>query len=223
MVLHGAEPALRDLNGGWEFRAIGNPDRTDIRDWHPAQVPGVVQTDLLHAGLIADPYYQDNESRLQWIGLTDWEYHTTIQIDAAALAHKHLDLVFDGLDTFADVYLNNQSVLRANNMFRRWRIPVKDLLKPGANALRVVFHSPIQQVLPYVEKLPYVIPAISTMNGGNERGFPTAPYTRKAPIPVWVGLGSTICHRGHLASCPPRDLGYAAHREFPHSSAKDYS
>jgi len=49
------------------------------------------------------PFDRDNEFHLQWIGLADWEYQTTFQLDAAALAHDHLDLVFDGLDTFADV------------------------------------------------------------------------------------------------------------------------
>jgi beta-mannosidase len=181
LPLLAAEPASRDLKDGWEFRAVGNTDRADIRDWHPAQVPGVVQTDLLHAGLIPDPYYQDNEFRLQWIGLTDWEYRTTLPLDGATLTHEHVDLVFEGLDTYAEVYVNDQCVLQANDMFRRWRIPAKNLLKPGANSLRVVFHSPVQQVFPYVEKLPYVLPAISSMNGGNEHGLPTAPYTRKAP------------------------------------------
>lgn len=181
LPLFAAEPASRDLNTGWEFRAVGNTDRADIREWRPAHVPGVVQTDLLQAGLIPDPYYQDNEFRLQWIGNTDWEYRTTIQLDAATLAHEHADLVFEGLDTFADVYLNDQSVLQTNNMFRRWRVPAKNSLKPGANTLRIVFHSPIQQMLPYVKKLPYILPAISTINGGNEQNLPTAPYTRKAP------------------------------------------
>lgn len=179
--LLGAEPASRELNSGWEFRALGNTYRADIRDWHPAQVPGVVQTDLLRAALIPDPYYQDNESGLQWIGNTDWEYRTSFQVDSSTLCHEHVDMVFDGLDTFADVYLNDRSVLKANNMFRRWRIPAKGLLKPGSNNLRVVFHSPIQQMLAYVRKLPYILPAISTINGGNEESIPTAPYTRKAP------------------------------------------
>jgi beta-mannosidase len=179
--LFAAAPAARELNSGWEFRAPGNTDRADIRDWHPAQVPGVVQTDLLHAGLIPDPYYQDNEFRLQWIGNLDWEYRTTIQVDSGTFAHERIDLVFEGLDTFAEVYVNDRSVLQANNMFRHWRIPARNLLKPGANVLRVVFHSPVQQVLPYVKKLPYLLPSISTINGGNEENIATAPYTRKAP------------------------------------------
>jgi beta-mannosidase len=171
----------RAIDAKWEFRAVGGTDRADVKEWHPAQVPGVVQTDLLRDGLIPDPFFQDNDTRLQWIGLTDWEYRTTIDVDAATLSREHVDLVFEGLDTFADAYLNDQQILRADNMFRRWRVPVKNVLTPGANTLRVVFHSPIKSMIPQVKALPYELPSISTHNTGNEENIATAPYTRKAP------------------------------------------
>ena len=176
-----AELTSRRLDSGWEFRTMASTDRADIKQWHPAKVPGVVQTDLLENRLIPDPFYQDNEFRLQWIGLMDWEYRTSFSVEPGTLAHEHVDLVFDGLDTFADVYVNDQAALHADNMFRRWRISAKPLLKTGPNTLRVVFHSAVQTMLPYVKSLPFVLPAISTMNGGNELNLPTAPYTRKAP------------------------------------------
>ncbi|MGA3089755.1 MAG: glycoside hydrolase family 2 protein [Terriglobales bacterium] len=180
-LLKAAEPASRDLNTDWQFRAVGNTDKAEIRQWHPAQVPGVVQTDLLRNKLIADPFDRDNEFRLQWIGLTDWEYQTVFQADAASLAHDHLDLVLEGLDTLADVYLNDHAILHADNMFRRWRIPAKTLLRPGPNTLRIVFHSAVESMIPYVKSLPYILPSISTHNFGNEEDIATAPYTRKAP------------------------------------------
>ena len=181
LPLQAAEPSSRILGSDWQFRAVGNTDRPELKEWHPAQVPGVVHTDLLRNGLIPDPFDRDNEFRLQWIGLSDWEYQTTFQIDAASLAHDHVDLVFAGLDTFADVYLNDQAILHADNMFRHWRVPAKTLLKPGPNSLRVVFHSAVEKMLPYVKSLPYVLPSISTHNFGNEENIATAPYTRKAP------------------------------------------
>ena len=181
LPLKAAEPSSQDLNAGWQFRAVANVDRSDVKEWHPAQVPGVVQTDLLNNKLIPDPFDRENEFHLQWIGLADWEYQTTFQVDAATLAHEHLDLVFDGLDTFADVYLNDQPILHADNMFRRWRIPAKTMLKPGPNTLRIVFHSAVEKMIPYVKSLPYVLPSVSTQNSGNEENIATAPYTRKAP------------------------------------------
>ena len=181
LPLQAAEPTSRNLDSGWQFRAVANTDRADVKEWHPAQVPGVVQTDLLHSNLIPDPFDKDNEFHLQWIGLADWEYQTTFQVDAATLAHDHVDLVFAGLDTFADVYLNDQAILHADNMFRHWRVPAKTQLKSGSNTLRIVFHSAVEKMLPYVKSLPYVLPSISTHNYGNEENIATAPYTRKAP------------------------------------------
>src|SRR6202167_3484857 len=179
--LEAADPSARPLDSGWQFRAVANTDQAVVKEWHPAQVPGVVQTDLLHNKLIPDPFDRDNEFHLQWIGLADWEYQTTFQIDAAALAHDHVDLVFDGLDTFADVYLNDRAILHADNMFRTWRIPAKSALKPGPNTLRIVFHSAVEKMIPYAKSLPYILPSISTHNYGNEENIATAPYTRKAP------------------------------------------
>ena len=179
--MEAAEPASRNLDSGWQFRAVANAERSEVKEWHPAQVPGVVHTDLLRNGLIPDPFDRDNEFHLQWIGLADWEYQTTFQVDAATLAHEHVELVFEGLDTFSDVYLNEQAILHADNMFRRWRIAAKPLLKAGPNTLRIVFHSAVEKMLPYVKSLPYVLPSVSTNNFGNEEGIATAPYTRKAP------------------------------------------
>jgi beta-mannosidase len=170
----------RVLEAKWEFRAASATDRAELKEWHPAQVPGVVQTDLLHNNLIPDPFYQDNDTRLQWIGLTDWEYRTTFDADAAMISHEHVDLVFEGLDTFADVYVNDQAVLHSENMFRRWRVPAKGLLKAGPNTLRVVFHSPIELMIPKVKALPYQLPSVTSHNTGNEENIATAPYTRKA-------------------------------------------
>jgi beta-mannosidase len=99
MIPSGAagQSTSRVLEAKWEFRADSNTDRADVKEWHPAQVPGVVQTDLLRDGLIPDPFYQDNDTRLQWIGLSDWEYRTTFQADPATISHEHVDLVF-GID-----------------------------------------------------------------------------------------------------------------------------
>ncbi len=176
-----AEPSSQNIDSGWQFRALTEVEQAEAKQWHPAQVPGVVQTDLLNNKLIPDPFDKDNEFHLQWIGLADWEYQTTFQVDAATMAREHIDLVFAGLDTFADVYLNGQQILHADNMFRNWRVPAKAQLKAGPNTLRIVFHSAIESMIPYVKSLPYILPSISSHNYGNEENIATAPYTRKAP------------------------------------------
>ena len=130
------------LNSGWEFRQLSAGDNS--AEWRPAQVPGDVHLDLLRNKLIPDPYYRDNEAKLQWIENADWEYRTNIQATPDVLNHKNIDLVFEGLDAYAKVYLNEQLVLTADNMFREWRVNVKPVLKSGANQLHIVFPSPIK-------------------------------------------------------------------------------
>lgn len=132
------------LNSGWEFRQLPGATATENSVWRPAQVPGSVHLDLLHNNLIPDPYYRDNEAKLQWVEDADWEYRTTLQAPPDLLGRKNIDLVFEGLDAYAEVYLNDKLVLTADNMFREWRVLVKPLLLPGANQLRVVFPSPIK-------------------------------------------------------------------------------
>jgi beta-mannosidase len=99
------------LNNGWQFR------QADKDTWYPAIVPGSVHTDLLANKVIEDPFYRDNEQKQQWIGKTDWEYRTTFKVTSQLLARKNLELVFEGLDTYADVYLNEKLLLKADNMF----------------------------------------------------------------------------------------------------------
>jgi beta-mannosidase len=178
-VAHAGEPTSRTISSGWQFRIVGTTDHDDLKTWHSATVPGVVQTDLLANKLVADPFYQDNEKRLQWISYADWEYQASFDVDAATLAHEHVELVFDGLDTFADVYLNDKQILTADNMFRRWRADAKSALKPGANTLRIVLHSPITKMLPYVKGLPFLL---VSPNDASAPGEPAvSPYIRKAP------------------------------------------
>lgn len=175
-----AATGARKLDQGWRFRAIGSEAKAPYSEWHPASVPGVVQTDLLQDRLIPDPFTGTNESRLQWIGQTDWEYETEFDVDAATLAHKHVELVFDGLDTLAEVSVNGHPVLSADNMFRRWRVDCRDLLRPGKNTLNVSFRSPTAALLPWVSRLPYHLPSGNTAQIDSELGYSIDPYIRKA-------------------------------------------
>lgn len=157
------------LNSGWKFSEVNK------QEWLPATVPGCVHTDLLANKKIEDPFYRDNEKNLQWIGKTDWEYQTTFQISAETLKRQNIEIVFQGLDTYADVFLNDKEILSADNMFRTWRVDVKNALKQGENVLKIKFRSPINEILPLMKKLDYELPAV------NDQGEKTSPWTRKAP------------------------------------------
>src|SRR5467141_316115 len=157
------------LQTGWQFRQVGKDA------WVQATVPGCVHTDLLNNKLIEDPFYRDNEQKQQWLGKTDWEYQTTLNAAPDLLTHEQIELVFEGLDTYANVFLNDAPLLAADNMFRTWRVDCKRLLKPGANTLRIRFRSPINEVLPVMAQMKYELPA------SNDQGEKTSPHTRKAP------------------------------------------
>ncbi|MEU4332785.1 glycoside hydrolase family 2 protein [Nonomuraea dietziae] len=127
----------RPLHDGWTLMAVSE----DVQiPGVPAGVPGCVHTDLLAAGLIEDPYLDDNESRLSWIGRTDWRYRTTFTWSADG--HDHTDLVCGGLDTVATVTLNGVEVGSTANQHRSYRFPVRDLLRDGDNTLEIRFAAP---------------------------------------------------------------------------------
>src|SRR5436309_2490344 len=116
----GREITLRRMRipvqAGWQFREAGKDK------WYAASVPGCVHTDLLENKLIDDPFFRDNEKKLQWIGKTDWEYRTTFNVTAELLDRTNVELVFEGLDTYANVFLNDEPLISTENMFRTWRV-----------------------------------------------------------------------------------------------------
>jgi beta-mannosidase len=150
------------LHDNWTFQKAGS-DST-----YPARVPGCVHLDLMDNGLIPDPFFGENEKNVQWIEKKDWVYQTRFRAGSQLLSFGHIDLVFEGLDTYATVYLNGEEILRADNMFRTWQIDVKNKLHRGQNELKVVFRSPVMVNRDKASTLPYTLP--------DERAF-----TRKAP------------------------------------------
>lgn len=140
-------------NNNWKFRRAGTAK------WYKAIVPGSVHADLLNNRLIADPFYSDNEKKLEWIDKADWEYKNDFFVSNEMLSATHISISFEGLDTYADVYINNKRILQADNMFRTWKAEVKDQLKPGKNELRIYFHSAKNKVDGMAKKqLPLVLP-----------------------------------------------------------------
>ena len=155
------------LYDGWTFCQAGK------EQWYSAEVPGVVQTDLLRHGLIPDFYKGSNIDSVQWIENEDWIYKRTIIANDSLLKNGHVDLVFKGLDTFAEVYLNDSLLGKADNMFRTWEWPIKDLLRRGANELKVIFRSPIKEGAKLRDAYGIQLPHDNDPSG-------VSPYIRKA-------------------------------------------
>lgn len=136
----------------WKFKKVSE------EQWSTATVPGTVHTDLYANQLIPDPFYSDNEKKLQWIENEDWCYQTTFSVSPLELKNQSCLLQFDGLDTYAEVYLNGTKILMANNMFRTWKVDVKKVLKLGDNTLTITFKSAVKMAQEEAKKLPYVLP-----------------------------------------------------------------
>jgi beta-mannosidase len=160
--------------GPWSLRAVNGP--VGFGDWIPAEVPGCVHTDLLRAGKIPDPFYGTNEKSLQWIERTDWEYRSTFVADAALLRRDRIEIVFQGLDTFAEVSVNGARVLSADNMFRSWSADLKPRVVAGTNTVVVHFRSPIVATKPAYDRLGYTLPAVN-----DQAPEMVSMFARKAP------------------------------------------
>jgi beta-mannosidase len=143
----------------WSFR------QAFTGDWKPVKIPVSAHTALLQNGMIEDPFYRDNEEKLQWIEKEDWEFQTSFDVDEASFGRKHIELVFKQLDTYAHVYVNDSLVLETDNMFRSWTVDVKKWLKPQGNRLHIYFESPLKKVENDWKALGYELPGgIRTMS-----------------------------------------------------------
>ena len=184
MLQHTAEsqvnhsPSKREITLYWEFR------QAHKGDWKPIEVPSSVHTALLQHKMIEEPYYRDNEEKLQWIENEDWEYRTTFNTDEGTLQKKHVEMVFTGLDTYAQIFLNDSLILETDNMFREWRVDIKPFLKLEGNQLHIYFESPVKKSKADWDALGYELP-------GGQRTM-----TRKAQFhygwdwgPRFVGAG----------------------------------
>lgn len=136
----------------WQFK------NSKENKWLTASVPGTVHLDLMNNKIIPDPYQDENEKKVQWVENEDWDYQTSFNISSKELANQNIDLVFNGLDTFSEIYLNGKLLQSTDNMFRKWTIPVKQNLKTGENTLQVKFKSAVNVGKELAKKVPFTTP-----------------------------------------------------------------
>ncbi len=162
-ILAISQTSVRDLSKEqWLFK------NTQENKWFSAKIPGTVHTDLFENKIIPNPFTGNNEKLLQYIERENWEYKTDFYITKTEYQNEQIELNFEGLDTYAKVFVNDSLILTANNMFRTWNLEVKRFLKIGNNQLKIVFESAVNRGEVEAKKLPYELP-------GNEKVF-----TRKA-------------------------------------------
>lgn len=112
----------------------------------PAVVPGVVQTALMKAGKIPNPYFGTNEKVVQWVGEVPWTYSREINVPASFLRHRKIVLRADGLDTLATLRVNGQVVAHPDNVYRTWEFDMRPYLRAGKNTVQLRF-DPIEPFL----------------------------------------------------------------------------
>lgn len=159
-----------NLSDNWQF------SQARKEEWRKAVVPGTVHQDLINHDLLPNPFWGLNEEKIQWVETVDWEYKTTFNLTAKELSFDGAELFFEGLDTYADVYLNGSLLFKSDNMFVGYKQDVKKVLREGENRLHIYFHSPINYVLPQWSSNGFDYPAD---NDHHEKKL--SIFTRKAP------------------------------------------
>lgn len=156
----------------WVYQRLGDSVS------YPCRVPSVVQGDLITHGQLPDPHYRDNERLVQWPSEHDWLYTTTIHLDNSMPrgADVRYHLVFEGIDTYADIFLGGERIAQTDNMFVGYRIDVTNRLRLGDNRLVVHIKSPLREAHGRYLSTGFDYPA------DNDHATPRySPYTRKAP------------------------------------------
>jgi len=123
------------LKANWTYK------HADSSTWRKTGFTSTIHTSLLNDKLIPDPFYRDNEYKLQWIADQNWEYATQFDVKPNYKTFSNVLLKFEGLDTYTDIFLNDVKILSTDNMFRTYTIDVKSWLKIKNNKLRIVFYS----------------------------------------------------------------------------------
>lgn len=183
-----------DLGGEWSFRCLDAVCFSG--ETLSGSVPGSMYSDLLNLGRMDDPYWRENEHQAAMLSDYDWEYSRSFDIDRNTLAEERLELVFEGLDTIAEISLNGVELGRTSDMHRTYAFDIKAAAREGSNALSVVFRSPTRYMLAEYARQPLVGGA-----GGQFRGF---NYLRKShsmsgwdwgPVLPDLGIWRPVCIR----------------------------
>lgn len=161
----------KDLNEKWQMKINGENVFGLDQEYMEAAVPGSVYGTLYELGKIPDPFYRDNELKALKLMENDFTYTVKFDLSEEMLSKDALILHFDGIDTLADLYLNDTFIGDAYNMHRVWEYDIKDISRAGSNELRIELHSPTKYIKEEQEKC---------FTGGSSDAMEGFPHLRKA-------------------------------------------
>ncbi len=130
-----------NLNGEWNLTCVKTGKSFSVT------VPSDNYTQLLSAGEIPDPFYKDNESKVQWVGAEDWSYSRTFTLTESQLVKRKVLLSCECLDTLCELFLNGQKIGEGKNAHIKYEFDIKPYAKTGENELEILFHSPVNYAL----------------------------------------------------------------------------
>lgn len=163
------------LKDNWTLTVLGKNVYDIPEKPIETKVPSTVYGTLLEKGLMPDPFFRDNELQATKLMENDFVYETKFTISAKERESDRLFLRFDGIDTIADIYLNEKKIGSADNMNRVWEYDITSVVEGDAEDtvyhLKVVLHSPIKYAIQENDKCPV---------GGAAESMPGFPHIRKA-------------------------------------------
>lgn len=158
-------------------------------DWHlsckengmvwQTTLPGDVQSTLIAAGDLDDPYVGMQENEAQWVDKRHWTYFRSFEVDAAMLAYDHVYLNAEMVDTLATFRINGKKILSTDNQFRRYRVDVAKVLVEGVNKMEIAFEPPLKEAARRAAAYPLDM-----------------PYTTNNRVKHLNHLRKTACHGG---------------------------
>ncbi len=203
------------LNGLWKLKGFTELDGESQKayepefpteDWFSAKVPGVVHTDLMANKVIPDPFRDLNEEAVRWVDDMEWWYRKDYELSSDILEKEIVELMFDGVDTFATIWVNGVKISETCNMFTPYRFNVKQNSKPGRNTI-VVRLKPAKKAAEEIQKKHKDLQA--------KYKFPPRSYLRKAQYSFGWDWGPTLPTVGiwrsvKLVAYDKAKLGYLA-------------
>jgi beta-mannosidase len=148
------------LSEGWKYTSYDGSGAANSGNWKNAQpLPTSIHLDLLANGAIPDPFTAKNEQLVQWVGAKTWVYEKQFTVTSCLLSEPNtkVDLVLQGLDTYATIILNGKTILETDNMFLSHRINIAEQVRAAEddmNTLRIVFHNAGERAAEEIEKHP---------------------------------------------------------------------
>ena len=173
-----AQQISKRVINDWIFTIDGGKNN------YKATVPGDVQSDLIKAKKIANPYFENTDSTLSKLEKATIIYQCDFSCADIELS-KSATLRFNGIDTYAKIYLNDSLLYVNDNMFLSKDVDVSSILKKE-NHLEVRF-LPIDSVEQAKSKsLPYQLPEgnrVFTRKAQYQYGWDFAPKIKT--IGIW--------------------------------------